>query len=286
MGYQLRMHQEIRDWLTGLRRTEPELARLVGEAVLALLDAGETLGPPLVVPLGSALRPPEDPRQTLDYAYQRQLEMLSQVRRGVADVATSRKRIELTVDQLEQQAAALAGQRGHALDTGHDDVAREAGSREAGIQARLSQLRRQLDTLAGDEERLTAVSLRLQARVESFRVEKETIKASYTAAEATRMAREALAGIGVDVSDLQTMAAEGDAASGIAGTGTAADEVLLENRGSHAAVRGPPGAPGRGRGRSATRRDGTTARCSRRRAGRPAVRRPAPGHRDPGGTGR
>ena len=230
MGYQLRMHQEIRDWLTGLRRTEPELARLVGEAVLALLDAGETLGPPLVVPLGSALRPPEDPRQTLDYAYQRQLEMLTQVRRGVADVATSRKRIELTVGQLEQQAATLAGQRGHALDTGHDDVAREAASREAGIQARLSQLRRQLDTLAGDEERLTTASQRLQARVELFRVEKETIKASYTAAEATRMAREAFAGIGLDVSDLQTMAAEADATSGIAGTATAADELLLEIR--------------------------------------------------------
>ena len=152
MGYQLWMHQEIRDWLTGLRRTEPELARLVGEAVLALIDAGQTLGPPLVVPLGSALRPPEDPRQTLDYAYQRQLEMLTQVRRGVADVATSRKRIELTVGHLEQQATALAGQRGHAFDTGHDDQAREAGTREAGIQARLSQLRRQLDTLAGDEE--------------------------------------------------------------------------------------------------------------------------------------
>ena len=48
MGYQLRLHSEIRDWLADLRDTEPELARLVGEAVLALIDAGETLGPPLV----------------------------------------------------------------------------------------------------------------------------------------------------------------------------------------------------------------------------------------------
>ena len=30
----------------------------------------------------------EDPRQTLDYSYQRQLELLQKVRRGVADVAT------------------------------------------------------------------------------------------------------------------------------------------------------------------------------------------------------
>jgi hypothetical protein len=54
------MHNEIRDWLTELRAAEPELARLVGEAVLAMLDSGETLGPPLVVPLESVLRPPDD----------------------------------------------------------------------------------------------------------------------------------------------------------------------------------------------------------------------------------
>src|ERR1700685_1994078 len=113
MGYQLRMHREIRDWLTGLRGDEPELARLVGEAVLALLDAGESLGPPLVVPLESVLQPPDDPREALDYSYQRQLENLTKVRRGVADVATSAKRIELQVATLERQAGKLAGQRAH-----------------------------------------------------------------------------------------------------------------------------------------------------------------------------
>jgi|SRR5450631_1361693 hypothetical protein len=82
MGYQLRMHNEIRDWLAGLRGTEPELARLVGEAVLALLDGGESLGPPLVVPLGSVLRPPDDPRAALDFSYERLLEALTEVRRG------------------------------------------------------------------------------------------------------------------------------------------------------------------------------------------------------------
>ncbi len=111
MGYRLWMHHEIRDWLTRLRVAEPELARLVGEAVLAVLDAGETLGPPLVIPLESVLQPPDDPREDLDLAYQRQLETLSEVRRGVADVATSRKRVELVSDQLEQQVAKLESQR-------------------------------------------------------------------------------------------------------------------------------------------------------------------------------
>ena len=54
-----------------------------------------------------ALDRAEDPRETLDYSYQRQLELLTKVRRGVADVATSRKRVELQINQLEQQAAKL-----------------------------------------------------------------------------------------------------------------------------------------------------------------------------------
>ena len=52
-----------------------------------------------------ALDAAEDPRETLDYSYQKQLELLQKVRRGVADVATSRKRLELQIQQLEQKAA-------------------------------------------------------------------------------------------------------------------------------------------------------------------------------------
>ena len=45
----------------------------------------------------------EDPRETLDYSYTKQLELLQQVRRGVAEVATSRKRVELQAGQLNAQ---------------------------------------------------------------------------------------------------------------------------------------------------------------------------------------
>ena len=57
----------------------------------------------------------EDPRETLDYSYQRQLEMLTQVRRGVADVATSRKRVELQMNSLRQNQNKLEGQARQAL---------------------------------------------------------------------------------------------------------------------------------------------------------------------------
>ena len=243
MGYRLQMHHEIRDWLTGLRVAEPELARLVGEALLAMLDAGETLGPPLVVPLEAVLRPPDDPREDLDHAYERQLETLAGVRRGVADVATSRKRVELVSDQLEQQAAKLASQHRHALAAGNDDLASEARTREAGIWERLSDLRRQLHTLTEEEERLTAASQRLQVRVEAFRVQKETIKARYTAAEGSERVREAFASMGADTSDLQDAdtQTEADAGSGIASARAEADELLQEIRDVTPSSRGGPG---------------------------------------------
>jgi phage shock protein A len=49
------------------------------------------------VKANKALDRAEDPREILDYSCQQQLEMVQKVRRGLADVATSRKRVELQV---------------------------------------------------------------------------------------------------------------------------------------------------------------------------------------------
>ncbi len=215
MGYRLRLRREIRDWLTDLGGTEPELARRVGEAVVALLDTGERLGPPLVVPLESVFRLPDDPREALDYSYQRQLEVLEKVRRGVADVATSRKRVELQVDQLEQVAARLARQRRDALDSGDEGLAVEARTREVAVQEQLSGLREQLSVLKNEEEKLTAASQRLQAKVDAFRTQKETLKARYTVGEASRSVREAFAALGEDASDLDLPDAEPEHPAGV-----------------------------------------------------------------------
>jgi DNA-binding XRE family transcriptional regulator len=228
MGYRLRMHNEIRDGLTGMRATEPELARLVGEAVLALLDVGESLRPPLVLPLESVLQEPDDPREALDFSYQRQLEALTQVRRGVADVATSRKRVELQVNQVEHQIAKLTRQREVALDAGQESVASEALSREAALREQLAELRRQYGKLTGEEERLTVASQRLQAKVEAFRMRKETLKATYTAAEASQRIRAAFAEMDMDAADTEAEVVSWYAPPGPA-EGTAEAGELLED---------------------------------------------------------
>ena len=144
----------------------------------------------------------EDPRETLDYSYQRQLEMLTQVRRGVADVATSRKRLELQMNTLQQQQNKLERQAKQALGTGREDLAREALSRRATLQTQYGDLETQYHSLQADEEKLTAASQRLQAKVEAFRTQKETIKATYTAAEAQTRIGEAVSGISEEMGDV------------------------------------------------------------------------------------
>lgn len=150
----------------------------------------------------SALDRHEDPRQTLDYSYQRQLELLTKVRRGVADVATSRKRVELQVNQLEQQQEKLQTQAQKALDMEREDLAREALTRKAGLTSQITDLKAQHANLQGEEEKLTLAQQRLNAKIESFRTRKETIKANYTAAEAQTKINEALSGIGEEMGDV------------------------------------------------------------------------------------
>jgi phage shock protein A len=149
-----------------------------------------------------ALDKMEDPRETLDYSYQRQLELLTKVRRGVADVATSRKRVELQMNQLQQQANKLQDQARKALGMGREDLAREALTRKSSAQSQLDELQAQYAQLQAEEEKLTVASQRLQAKVDAFRTRKETIKATYTAAEAQTRINEAFSGISEEMGDV------------------------------------------------------------------------------------
>lgn len=149
-----------------------------------------------------ALDKAEDPRETLDYSYQKQLELLQKVRRGVADVATSRKRIELQMQTLQASSDKLQTQAAASVSAGRDDLAREALSRRAAITQQLSDLETQHAQLQAEEEKLVRSSQSLQAKVDAFRTKKETIKATYTAAEAQTKIGEAFSGISEEMSDV------------------------------------------------------------------------------------
>jgi len=149
-----------------------------------------------------ALNKAEDPREVLDYSYEKQLELLQKVRRGVADVATSRKRIELQVQGLQKQEVKLEEQARAALAGNREDLAREALVRRSGLHQQIADLNGQLAQLQEQEEKLIVASQQLQSKVEAFRTRKETIKATYSAAEAQTKINEAFTGISSELGDV------------------------------------------------------------------------------------
>ena len=149
-----------------------------------------------------ALDKAENPAETLDYSYEKQLDLLQKVRRGVADVATSRKRLELQIKGLQTQSDKLEGQARAALSHGREDLAREALTRRSGLTTQIADLESQLATLQEQEEKLTVAAGQLQAKVEAFRTKKETIKATYSAAEAQTKINEAVTGISSELGEV------------------------------------------------------------------------------------
>jgi len=143
----------------------------------------------------------EDPAETLDYSYQRQLELLQNVKRGIADVVTAKKRLELQETQLQQSVVKLDGQARQALAADREDLARQALERKSGLQQQLQNLDQQSQQLQQQQEKLVTSEKALSAKVEAFRTQKETIKAQYSAAEAQVRIGEAATGIGEQMAD-------------------------------------------------------------------------------------
>jgi phage shock protein A len=144
----------------------------------------------------------ENPEETLDYSYEQQLVQLQNVKRGIADVTTAKKRLELEDASLQQQMAKLDGQAKQALQANREDLAREALTRKATLQQQVASLQQQEQQLADQEQKLIAGEQTLSAKVEAFRSQKEVIKAQYSAAEAQVKVGEAATGIGEHMQDV------------------------------------------------------------------------------------
>ena len=143
----------------------------------------------------------ENPTETLDYSYEQMLEQLQNVKRGVADVVTAKKRLELQTQKLEQNVVKLETQARQAVTANREDLARQALEKKALAQQQLQDLDGQVQGLADQQEKLVASQQQLEARIESFRSQKEVLKAQYSAAEAQVRVGEAATGIGRQMGD-------------------------------------------------------------------------------------
>ena len=144
----------------------------------------------------------EDPRETLDYSYQKQLELLQNVKRGVAEVTTSKKRLELQRAKLMKSMEKLEKQARDAIRSDREDLARMALERKTSLVSQVENLDLEIAELEKEQEKLTAAERRLSTKVEIFRTRKETVKAQYSSAEAQVKINESLSGISEEMADV------------------------------------------------------------------------------------
>ena len=144
----------------------------------------------------------EDPRETLDYSYEKQLEMLRNVKKGVVEMVAAKRRIQQQASTIQGSISKLESQARQALEAGREDLARLALQRKQTAAFELQGLDEQIAGMEHEQEKLTAAEQRLQAKVSAFRTKKEIIKAQYTAAQAQVRIGSALSGISEEMGDI------------------------------------------------------------------------------------
>jgi phage shock protein A len=173
----------------------------------------------------------EDPGETLDYSYQKQLESLQNVKKGIADVVTAKKRLQMQSTKLEQSVVKLDTQARQALSQDNEELARVALERKNVAQSELQGLDQQVGELEAQQQKLTDSEQKLRTKIEAFRSKKEVIKAQYSAAEAQVRISEAATGVGEEMADVglamqraldktENMKARADAVSELEAAGT------------------------------------------------------------------
>ena len=144
----------------------------------------------------------EDPKETLDYAYEKQLEMLRDVKRGVVEMVTAKRRLEIQAKKVRENVSRLDDQARNALGMGREDLARVALERKQSALMELDGLDQQVVDMEHEQEKLTAAEQRIQAKVQAFRNKKEVIKAQYSAAQAQVRIGSALSGLSEEMGDV------------------------------------------------------------------------------------
>jgi phage shock protein A len=148
-----------------------------------------------------ALDAAEKPDEMLDLSYDQMLDQITQVKRGLVQVAASRKQIELQEQQFQHTVDHLQDQAKAALAVGKEDLAREALSRKAAAQGEVDSMEAQHQQLSEQEAKLEQTLNALQQRVNEFRTKKEVLKAQYTAAQAESSINESVSGISSTLGD-------------------------------------------------------------------------------------
>ena len=144
----------------------------------------------------------EDPREALDYSFVKQLEMLNKLRKSLAEIITSRKRLEMQNAKLWDNIRLLDEQARKALDVEREDLTRLALERKNVNLIQIQGLDKQIGELKEEEGKMEEAEKRMSTKVEEFKSRKEIIKAQYSAAEAQVKTKESVTGISEEMADV------------------------------------------------------------------------------------
>ena len=114
----------------------------------------------------------ENPAENLDYAYEKQREMLQNVKRGIVEMVTTKRRLQLQAEKVRASVVNVENQARQAMAAGREDLARMALQRKQTALIELEGLDEQIAQLEMEQEKLTRAEQRLTAKVEAFPFEK------------------------------------------------------------------------------------------------------------------
>ena len=186
----------------------------------------------------AALDRAEKPGEVLDYAYQQQLEQLPKIRQSIVEVKTNEKLLEAQMEEMVRKINRLDQQALQALQMGREDLARLALQKKEALLPQIALYERQIAQLRAQAEKLIATERALAARIETFRTQKEMVKAQYKAAQAQVQVNEMITGISEEMGEMNlamqraqekilTMQARADALNALIEEGTLSDQALL-----------------------------------------------------------
>ena len=144
----------------------------------------------------------EDPRQALDYSHVKQTEMLNKLRRDIAEVVTSKKRLEMQKAKIWDNIRTLDEQARRSIEVDREDLTKLALERKNANLLQVRGLEKQIAEMQNEQEKLEQTEKRLSAKVEEFKSKKEVIKAQYSAAEAQVRIKESVSGISEEMTDV------------------------------------------------------------------------------------
>lgn len=144
----------------------------------------------------------EDPREILDYSFEKQGELINRLRRDIVSVVTAKKELELQKAKLVASVSTLEQQARGALKSNREDLARLALERKNTIELQIQNLDKQIAEIQAEQTKLEDSERRLSTKVEEFKTRKEIIKAQYSSAEAQVKIKESITGISEEMSDI------------------------------------------------------------------------------------